>query len=341
MATGLKTLANKAKKDLKSTQNLKDLESVFRLYLGRKGEVTTILRSLSKLPQKDRVRTGKAANELRKLLEGIYKEHKQSLSNAEEGRGEWLDVTAPGTKMQKGHLHPLTQTRRRAEAIFGSMGFAVAQGPKVEDEWHNFDALNIPQEHPARDLWDTFWLKETIKGKPLLLRTHTSPVQVRYMETHQPPLRIIVPGSVFRYEATDASHEFELMQLEGLMVGKEVSVANFKSVIQEFYKEFFKSSVKIRLRTSYFPFVEPGFEVDMSCIVCEGKGCASCGKSGWLEMMGAGMVHPHVFKAVGYNPKNWQGFAFGMGLDRLAMMRYKIPDIRLFRSGDLRVLTQF
>jgi len=219
------------------------------------------------------------------------------------------------------------------------MGFSVVEGPEIETEWYNFNALNFPKDHPARDAVDTFWLKgDKIK---LLLRTHTSPVQVRHMEKNNPPLRIIIPGRVFRHEATDASHEINFYHIEGLMVDKSVSAANFKAIIQEFFQRFFEKPVKIRLIHSFFPFVEPGFQVDMTCLNCGGKGCSACQKTGWMEMMGAGMVHPQVFKNSGLNPKFWQGFAFGMGLDRLAMMKYKINDIRLFYSGDLRFLQQF
>jgi len=225
---------------------------------------------------------------------------------------------------------------RKVEEIFQVMGFYVAEGPEMENEWYNFDALNIPKDHPARDMWDTFYLKNG-----LILRTHTSPVQIRYLEKNQPPLRIIVPGRIFRHEATDASHEFNLYQVEGLMVDREISAANFKAIILEFLKRFLEKEVKIRMRPSFFPFTEPSFEVDMSCTVCGGKGCSTCGKTGWLEMMGAGMVHPAVFKAVGLNPKNWQGFAFGMGMERLAMMKYRVNDIRLFYSGDFKFLDQF
>lgn len=346
----LKALKNRVKKDVGYAQNLKELDAIFRSYLGKKGELTQVLRSLSKLGKAERLKIGKEANELRNFLKREFDKRQKELRNKEvkaAEKDEWIDVTAPGEKIPQGHLHPLTQIQRQAQEIFQGMGFSVVQGPEVESEWYNFDALNIPADHPARDLWDTFWIKNPenpkskIQNPKLLLRTHTSPMQVRYMEKHQPPLRIIVPGRVFRYEATDAHHEFDLYQLEGLMVGKDISTANFKAVIREFYQRFFEKPVKIRLRPSYFPFVEPGFEVDMSCILCGGKGCPGCGHSGWLEMMGAGMVHPNVFKAVKYNPKNWQGFAFGMGLDRLAMMKYKIDDIRLLRSGDLRFLRQF
>jgi len=219
------------------------------------------------------------------------------------------------------------------------MGFSVVDGPEVETEYYNFDALNIPPGHPARDvlsLGRTFYLK---KGG--LMRSHTSPMQIRYMEKHNPPIRMIVPGKVFRVEATDSSHETNFYQLEGLMIGKDVSVANFKAVIQEFLENFFKKSIKVKLRPSYFPFVEPGFEIDMSCTMCVGKGCAACKYSGWIEMMGAGMIHPKVLKSGGLDPKKWQGFAFGMSLDRLTMIKYRINDIRLFHSGDLRFLQQF
>ena len=243
-------------------------------------------------------------------------------------------------------MHPLTQVQRKVEEIFQSMGFSIVEGPEIETEWYNFDALNIPKDHPARDLWNTLWLKpqnqkSKIKNQKLLLRTHTSPVQVRYMEKNQPPLRIIVPGRVFRHEATDASHETNFYHIEGLMVDKNVSVANFKAIIQKFFQKFFERQIEIRLIPCYFPFTEPSFEVDITCLACGGKGCPACQKTGWMEIMGAGMVHPQVFKNSGLNPKEWQGFAFGMGLDRLAMMKYKIDDIRLFYSGDLRFLGQF
>jgi phenylalanyl-tRNA synthetase alpha chain len=249
---------------------------------------------------------------------------------------ELFDPTIPGEKVDFGHLHPLTLVQRKCREIFGEMGFSVALGPEIETEWYNFDALNIPKDHPARDMWDTFWLKN---GK--LLRTHTSPVQIRYMEKNNPPIRIIAPGRIFRHEATDASHEINFYQLEGLMIDKDISVSNFKAIIQEFLSRFFKKPTEIRLRPSYFPFTEPSFEIDMSCVVCEGTGCSVCSQTGWIELMGAGMVHPKVLNAGKINPKHWQGFAFGIGLDRLAMMKYKIDDIRLLYSGDLRFLEQF
>ncbi|MBZ9578622.1 phenylalanine--tRNA ligase subunit alpha [Patescibacteria group bacterium] len=338
----LKLLKKGAQKEIKKAKDLKELDRIFRKYLGKRGKITQILRSLKKLKKEKRVKIGKEANLLKKIIEENIREKAEKLKEkvrAEIFKKERIDVTAPGKKVLPGHLHPLTQVQRRVEEIFQSMGFSVIEGPEIETEWYNFDALNIPKEHPARDFWDTLWLKP--KNQKLLLRTHTSPVQVRYMEKNPPPLRIIVPGRVFRHEATDASHEVNFYQIEGLMVDKDISIANFKAIIQKLFKRFFEKSIKIRLRPSYFPFTEPSFEVDMTCLTCGGKGCSACQRTGWMEMMGAGMVHPNVFKAVGLNPRDWQGFAFGMGLDRLAMMRYKINDIRLFYGGDLRFLKQF
>jgi len=335
-----KSLKIKAGKEIKEAEDLKQLDDVFKKYLGKKGEITQILRSLKDLSEKERKKTGKSANRIKQEIEkSIGIKRKKFQSSIRQSVSKGVDVTVPGKKPSLGSLHPITLVKRRVEEIFQNLGFSVVEGPEIENEWYNFDALNIPADHPARDLWDTLWLK-TNKEK-LLLRTHTSPVQVHYMEKNNPPLKIIIPGKVFRHEATDASHDVQFHQVEGLMVDKKVSVANFKAIIQEFFKEFFKKPIKIRLRPSFFPFTEPSFEVDMSCLNCGGKGCSACSQTGWMEIMGAGMVHPHVYKSSGLNPKMWQGFAFGIGLDRLAMMKYKINDIRLFYSGDLRFLKQF
>lgn len=232
-----------------------------------------------------------------------------------------------------GHLHPLSMLQREVNDIFYDLGFAVADGPEVEDEWHNFDALNIPEDHPARDLWDTFWLKNNNLGD--LLRTHTSSVQVRYMqdEDNEPPIQIIAPGKVYRYEATDATHETQFYQLEGLMVGKDITLGDLRGVLDAFFDKFYGEDIQQRFRPSFFPFTEPSVEVDMR----------PAGEQGaeWVEMMGAGMVHPHVLSSVGINPREWQGFAFGMGLDRLAMLKHEIDDVRLFYNGDLRLINQF
>lgn len=348
----LKLLKKQAEKEIKRTENLKELDNIFKKYLGKRGKITQILSSIKNLAKEKRVKIGKETNLLKNFIkqkiETKTKEMRLIGASAEEA--EWIDITVPGKRPALGHLHPLSQVKRKTEEIFQSMGFSVIEGPEVETEWYNFDALNIPKDHPARDAWNTLWLRVEAdrRGpkcgetrKKLLLRTHTSPVQIRYMEKNNPPLRIIVPGRVFRHEATDASHEVNFYHVEGLMVGKEVSAANFKAIIEEFFQRFFQKPIEIRMRPSYFPFTEPSFEVDISCSNCRGRGCSVCSKTGWLEMMGAGMVHPNVFKAAGLNPKNWQGFAFGIGLDRLTMMKYKINDIRLFYGGDLRFLKQF
>lgn len=241
-----------------------------------------------------------------------------------------------------GHLHPLTQIINETVDAFREIGFSVAEGPEIEDEYHNFDALNVPADHPARDMWDTFWLKPAGSGR--LLRTHTSPVQIRYLENNRPPLRIIVPGKVFRYEATDARHEAQFFQIEGLLVDELVGVSEMKSVLDHALKKIFGPQVKSRLRPSFFPFVEPGFELDMICPKCLTKGqekCSVCGNSGWLEIMGAGLVHPHVFQSVGLDPNEWQGFAFGLGVERLAMVKWGVDDTRDFYNGDLRFVNQF
>ncbi|MDI6591837.1 MAG: phenylalanine--tRNA ligase subunit alpha [Patescibacteria group bacterium] len=335
----LKIIKNRAQKEIEKTSDLKELNDIFKKYLGKRGELTQILRSLEKLPKQKRIKIGKEANQVKNLLRIKFDqkalELKEKVKRQAEEK-EWIDITAPGKKPIIGHLHPLTLVKRKVEEIFQGMGFTVVEGPEIETGWYNFDALNIPKEHPARDIWDTFYLKNN-----LLLRTHTTPVDVRYMEKNNPPLRIITVGRVFRHEATDASHEVNFYQLDGLMVGKDISVANFKAIIQEFFQRFFEKPIEIRMRPSYFPFTEPSFEVDMTCLNCNGKGCSACQRTGWMEMLGAGMVHPNVFKNSGLNPKNWQGWAFGMGMDRLAMMNYKINDIRLFYSGDLRFLNQF
>ncbi len=345
---------------LEKAGDVRSLEDAEIKVLGRKSELSNFLRSLKDMAPEERRHVGMLANELRQELEARFFEKRKMLGAAgheETLKKERIDVTRPGMRRAQGHIHPISQVIRDIIFIFSSMGFEVAEGPEVETEYYNFDALNIPANHPARDMWDTFWLKpefpisnfqfpnkskiQKSKNERLLLRTHTSPVQVRYMESHNPPLKIIVPGRAYRYEATDASHDFQFFQLEGFMVDRTISIANFKAVIQEFFSRLFKKHVTVRLRPSYFPFTEPSFEVDISCVSCRGRGCSVCKRSGWLELAGAGMVHQNVFKAAGYAPGEWQGFAFGFGIDRIAMMKYKIPDIRLFHSGDVRFLKQF
>ena len=312
------------------------------LYLGRKSAFNAIMKGLKDLSPEEKREAGPLANEAKKTLEKLAQETYVRIErDSFDAEGEWIDVTAPGSPSPYGHLHPITQIEHEIEDIFSEMGFAIADGPEIETEHYNFDALNVPADHPARDMQDTFWLKSEGLNDKYLLRTHTSPVQVRYMETHTPPFRIIVPGRVFRNESTDASHEHTFHQFECLMVGGDISVANFKWVAETFFSRFFGKALSIRLRPSFFPFTEPSFEFDISCVLCDSKGCPVCKQSGWLEIGGAGMVNQKVFEAAGYPRGRYQGFAWGFGITRLAMMKYKISDIRLFMSGDLRFIRQF
>ena len=330
----LKNLKNEIQEQVKNIKDLETLNNIYKKYLGKKGEIAKVFSSLGKLPEKERRNAGKEINlfknEIKKILDNKLKETKNKLKKTEERK---IDVTIPGQKVEQGHLHPLTLVQREIVRIFESMGFEIIEGPEVENEWYNFNALNVPEDHPARDIQDTLWLKQDKKKdskKNLLMRTQTSPVQVRYMEKNNPPLKIIVPGRVFRNERTDATHDCGFYQCEGLIVDKNISVANFKAIMFAFLKEFFEENIDIRFRPGYFPFTEPSFEIDIRRK-----------KGEWLELMGAGMVHPNVFKAAGLNPNNWRGFAFGMGIDRLAMTKYNINDIRLFYSGNLKFLNQF
>lgn len=323
-------------------KNLDELRDIYLKYFGRKnGQLNFILRGIKDLSEKDRPKIGQLANEIKNELEQAIEKRKKEMAeiNLDEiARKEWIDITLPGILPPKGNLHPITQIKREVENIFSNMGFEIIEGPDVEKEHYNFDVLNIPKYHPARELVDTFWID---KEKGILLRTHTSPVQVRVMEKRKPPIRIIVPGRCFRYEAIDASHEATFNQVEGLMVGEGVSLANLKAILSSFVKRFFGEKIKTRFRPGYFPFVEPGFELDITCAVCQGKGCSVCKGTGWVEIIPCGMVHPNVLKNVKYDPKKVSGFAFGMGLDRICMMKYRIDDIRLFYGGDLRFLKQF
>lgn len=328
------------KKKIEKAESLKELEQIYNFYLGKDGKISKLFKELPKISEKKRKEIGKKLNQIKNFLEERLKEKEAEIKERLKlkEKEEFFDFSLPGKKPGIGSLHPITLARRKIIEIFQSMGFEVVEGSEIEDEWHNFDALNIPPGHPARDVLS---LGKTFYIKGGLMRSHTSAIQIRYLEKHQPPLKIVAPGKVFRSEAIDASHEIDFWQLEGLMVDKDISVANFKAIVTEFLKRFFEKEIKIRLRPSHFPFTEPSFEVDGSCVICGGKGCQSCKHSGWLELGGAGMVHPNVFKNVKLNPKDWQGFAFGFGIERLTMLKFKIPDIRLFRSGDLKFLKQF
>jgi len=339
-------LEKEAKDAANQASDLAQLEKIKIKYLGRKGELTGLIKELPSLSSEVKIRIGNRLNFARNDLSELFYEKEREIKDREikeSFKKETIDVTMPGQSYSLGHLHPLTKVERRVEDIFGSMGFSIVFGPEIESEYYNFNALNIPQNHPARDMQDTFWLRQktTNPKNHLLLRTHTSPMQIRYMEKNNPPLRIIVPGRVYRYEATDASHEIQFHQIEGLMVDKNISLTNLKAVFEEFFKNFFSAKngkkVEVRFRPGYFPFVEPGIEVDIKL----------GSNPNWLEVAGAGMVHPQVFKAAGYIPTtpqggaSWQGFAFGVGLERLAMLYYGISDIRLFYSSDFRFLKQF
>jgi phenylalanyl-tRNA synthetase alpha chain len=323
-----------------SAQSAEELEAVRVQVLGRKeGALTLIGKEMGKLAAEDRKRVGASLNTAKQKLEQALESKAREFTDAAlrvRLDGEWIDLTLPAPGPRRGHLHPMTQLQHELEELFVSMGFTVLDGPEVETEYRNFDALNIPATHPARDAQDTFWLEG---GN--LLRTHTSPVQVRGMEKLGPPLRMIAPGRVFRNESVDASHEHTFYQIEGMMVDRNVSVAHLLYFMRAMLTAIFHREVNVRLRPGYFPFVEPGFELDIQCLICNGQGCPVCKQSGWVEQLGCGMVHPNVLRMSGIDPDQWSGFAFGLGLTRLAMMRYGIDDIRLLQGGDLRFLEQF
>lgn len=338
----IEEIRKKFKEDLAKVSDKKSLENLRVRYLGRNGELNKILRGLKEMSEEERIQVGRYVNEFKNEINELMNTAEEKLKQAAKTFSkEWLDITAPGVKLPRGHLHPRTQLMRRAIYIFESLGFSVVEGPEIETDWYNFEALNFPKNHPVREMQDTFYIKNPAGGEDLVARTHTSPVQVRFMEKNNPPLRIIVPGRVFRREATDASHDYQFYQIEGLMVDKSISAANFKAIMEEFFRRLYKQKVTIRLRPSYFPFTEPSFEVDMGCVFCDQKGCKVCGQSGWLEIAGAGMVNQAVFENAGYVRNEWQGFAFGIGFERIVMMKYRINDIRLLNGGDIRFLRQF
>ena len=337
----LERLKKEAENSASLIKNTSDLEKWRIKYLGRKSALSLFFNSLSKLPLTEKKKQGQKANAIRQLFSSLCKKKIEGLESNFSFSSDFIDITRPGERIHQGHLHPLTLILRDIINSFQKMGFSIIEGPEIETEYYNFDALNIPAGHPAREMWDTLWIKSKAKSQKskMLLRTHTSPMQVRYMETIQPPFRIIVPGKCFRYEATDASHEIQFHQIEGLMVGENINLSNFKAIIEEVVKDIFKQKVLVRFRPSYFPFVSPGVEVDIKL-----KQKARNKKQDtneWLEIMGAGMVHPDLFKKVGYGTNRWQGFAFGLGVERIAMIKYHIDDIRLFFSSDIRFLEQF
>ncbi|HEY1949001.1 MAG TPA: phenylalanine--tRNA ligase subunit alpha [Bryobacteraceae bacterium] len=322
-----------------SAASVEELETVRVDALGRKGTLAQISKEFGRLTPEERSRLGKLLNSVKQDLESECQAKQQRFEQAaltERLANEWIDVTLPAPGIRPGSLHPITQIQTEIEDLFTSLGFAVLDGPEMESEEHNFDALNIPPAHPARDMQDTFWLSN---GQ--LLRTHTSPVQVRGMRALGAPLRMIAPGRVFRNEEVDASHEHTFYQVEGMMIDRNVSVANLIYFMKTLLSGIFKRDVTVRLRPGYFPFVEPGFELDIRCLICDGVGCPVCKHSGWVELLPCGLVHPNVLRMSNIDPEEWGGFAFGLGLTRLAMMRYGIDDIRQLQGGDLRFLSQF
>ena len=330
---------------------LEDLEALDRwrvAYLGRRGSLTTMLRGLSGLDIEQRRSVGALANQAKTNLEEQLEERARQINEAALVRSasqDRLDVTLPGRPVSGGRLHPTTKIVREILSAFVAMGFGVVEGPEVEWDHYNFEMLNIPKGHPARDMWNTLWVdyQDADGGQPMLLRTHTSPMQARVMEGQEPPVRVVVPGKCYRYEATDATHEWHFYQVEGLAVDEGITFADLKGTLYEFARRLFGEERKVRFRCDYFPFVEPGVDMSIDCFSCEGgdPACRICRGSGWIEIMGAGMVHPKVLEGVGYDSKKYTGFAFGLGPERIAMLKYGIDDIRHFYSNDLRFLQQF
>jgi phenylalanyl-tRNA synthetase alpha chain len=334
-----------ALRDLDAASDVAALEAWRVTYLGRKGQLTQVLRGLSSLPIGERKKQGAAANRLKNTLEAALEARASALEErkvAHAIEAERLDVTLPGVPVRRGRLHPVTQTLRDVLQAFRSMGFQVAEGPEIEWDHYNFEMLRIPADHPARDMWDTLWIDYEVDGRrPMLLRTHTSPNQVRIMERTQPPIRVVVPGRCYRFEATDPTHEWMMTQVEALAVDEGISLSDLKGTLTEFARRMFGRERRVKFRCDYFPFVEPGMEMRIDCFICKGEGCRTCHRTGWIEILGAGMVHPEIIANVGYDSERYTGFAFGLGIERIALLRHGIDDIRYFYANDIRFLRQF
>jgi len=331
----IEQIENEALKELDAASDLERVKLLTTKYLGRKGEVTSFLRNISALPQEKRADAGKKANNVKKTLESAVSSAIEKLETAQSKKGDEIDVSLPGRPVPRGTLHPITQVTRQICEIFTRLGFDIAEGPEVETDYYNFEALNFPKDHPARDMQDTFFVSDTI-----VLRTHTSPLQVRVMEKQRPPVRVVAPGKVFRCDS-DLTHTPMFHQVEGLMVDEGVSFGDLKGILTTFIHQMFDDEIRLRFRPSFFPFTEPSAEVDILCVMCRGKGCRVCSKTGWLEILGSGMVHPAVLENVKYDTSKYTGFAFGMGVERIAMLKYGIDDLRIFFNNDLRFLRQF
>ncbi len=334
----ISTLKEQLRNEAEQINNEIDLKNFASKYRGNNGIISKLFQELKNLKNKEeKKQKGKEINDLKQYFEELYTEKEKFLiEKIKQEELKNIDVTFPAYNIKKGKLHPLTQVMEEIKSIFLRMGFSIAEGPDIETDYYNFEALNFPIDHPARDMHDTFKIDDKN-----LLRTHTSPIQVRVMEKQKPPLKIIAPGRVFRRDAVDASHSPVFHQVEGFMVDKNIRFSDLKGVLDLFTKEIFGKDLKTRFRPSFFPFTEPSAEVDVQCVNCMGKGCPVCKQTGWLEILGAGMIHPNVFRAVKYDPEKWTGFAFGMGVERIAMLKYGIDDLRLFYENDLRFLDQF
>lgn len=338
MENQINKLLEEAKSALDSAESLKALDEIRVKYLGKKGQVTALLKNLGTLPAEERPAAGQWVNQARKSIETFLSERKGTVEAQERDKAlqsEVLDISLPGVRVSSGHRHPVTQVMEDVLDIFRGLGFSVRRGPEVEKDYYNFEALNIPKDHPARDMQDTFYVDDDT-----VLRTHTSPVQVRTMEAEDPPLRIVSPGRVYRHDY-DVSHSPMFHQVEGFMVDEGITFSDLKGVLAEFIHQFFGQDVPVRFRPSFFPFTEPSAEVDMGCVMCRGKGCRVCSNTGWIEILGSGMIDPEVYRFVGYDSEKYSGFAFGIGMERVAMLHFGIDDIRLLFENDVRFLKQF
>ncbi len=346
MEIDIKKIKEQALQEIEEIKSSEEWQQIRNKYFSRKsGELAKLIKDIKEVSDDLKPQFGALANQVKEDIGSALDQKWSELEKEQDKKldKDFIDVTLDIDKYKLGHLHPMTQIQSELEDIFKSMGFMILDGPELESDYYNFEALNIPSWHPARDTQDTFYIDELPNSgkEKLVLRTHTSPVQVRAMQKYGAPLRCVVPGRVFRNEATDASHDHTFYQLEGLMIDKDISIANLVAVMKEMLSAIFKQEVKVRLRPGYFPFVEPGFELDFGCLICQGQGCSVCKQTGWIEFVGSGMVHPNVLKYGGIDPDKWSGFAFGLGTTRLVMMKYNIDDIRLLQSSDLRFLNQF